>query len=61
MRIEREIFGLEMFCRFIEGKIIEQNGAQDGALRFDIRRQGMRETVISSCQEFSDLGSVNSS
>jgi hypothetical protein len=39
-----------MLGRLIEGKIVQQDRAEDGALGFNIGRHAMRETVIGSCQ-----------
>ena len=38
MGVEREVLGLEIFGGFVERVIVEQNGAEDRALGFDVRR-----------------------
>jgi hypothetical protein len=50
VRVEGEIFRLEMFGRLIVGKIVQQNRAQNRALGLYVRRKTVRETVISGCQ-----------
>ena len=52
MRVEREIFRLEMFGRLVVGEIVEENRSQDRALRLDVRRQAAYEIVISGCHNF---------
>jgi len=48
MRVERKVFRLEVFRRLIVGEVIEQDRAEDGALRFDVCRERADETVIGS-------------
>ena len=38
MRVDREVFGLQVLGSVIVGVIVEQNRTEDGALRFDVRR-----------------------
>ena len=50
MRVERKIFRLEMLSRLVVGKIVQQDGAENGTLGFNVGRQAVRETVVGSCQ-----------
>ena len=50
MGVERKVFRLEMLGRLVVGKIIQQDGAEDGPLGFHVGRQAVRETVVGSCQ-----------
>jgi hypothetical protein len=52
MRIEREIFRLEMLGGLIVGKIVQQDGAENGTFGFHICRKTVRETVVGSGQWF---------
>ena len=50
MGVERKIFRLEMLSRLVVRKIIQQDGAENGALGFHVCRQAVRETVVGGCQ-----------
>ena len=39
MRVEREIFGIELFGSLGVGRVVQQNGAQNRLFGIDIRRQ----------------------
>jgi hypothetical protein len=41
-----------MLRGFVVGQIVEQNRTQNGALGFNIRREGVSGTVISGCQGY---------
>jgi hypothetical protein len=47
-----------MFCGLMVSEIVEQDGAQNRALGFDVRRQAVRETVISGGQASLFRGSL---
>src|SRR5207302_6109493 len=49
VRIEREIFRAQMLGGLVIGKIVEQNGAENGALGFDAGRK-CADAVVGSCQ-----------
>ena len=51
---------MEMLGCLIEGEVVEQDGAEDRALRLDIGRHAVRETVIGGCQGIVSPESVNS-
>src|SRR5581483_8262416 len=51
MRIEREIFRLQMFRGFVEGKIVQQDRAQNRAFGFHIRRKAMGQTIFTGRQD----------
>src|SRR6185312_8607676 len=48
VRVEREIVGAEKLCSLRVGRIIEQNGAENGPLSFYAGRQSAVESVIGS-------------
>jgi hypothetical protein len=50
MRIEREIFRLEVLSCLVVRKIIQQDGAENGAFGFHVCREAVRETVVSGGQ-----------
>ena len=52
VRVEREIVNAEVLSRLVVSKVVEQDGAENGALRFHIRRQ-RADGVIGSGQGIS--------
>ena len=50
--VEREVFRLEMLGSLVVGKIVQQDGAEDGTFGFHVGRKAVRETVVSSSQGF---------
>ena len=39
MRVERKVVRFELFCGFGVGRIVQQDGAEDGLLGVDVRGQ----------------------
>ena len=41
-----------MFGGFVVRQVVQQDGAENGAFGFHVRRETVRETVVSGCQSF---------
>ena len=50
--VERKIFGLEMLSGLVVRKIIQQDGAENGAFGFNVGGQAVREIVVGRSQDF---------
>ena len=59
MGVEREIFRLQMLGRLVVRKIVQQDGAEDGAFGFNVRGQAVREIVVGRCQGFLSVTKIN--
>ena len=55
---EKNLPGFKMLGRLVVGKIVEQNGAQNRALRFYVGGQAVRETVVGGGQGYLKISAV---
>jgi hypothetical protein len=51
--IEKEVFGAEILDGRVEGVVVEENGAEDGALGVEIVRKGLFENGINGHKQSS--------
>src|SRR6185503_5876982 len=50
VRVERKVFRLEVLRRLVVGKVVQQDGAENGPLGFNVGRQAVGESVVGSGQ-----------